>query len=405
MPQPRLARSLLPLLALPALCCQQRAQEAPQPAPTAPAPAEAPAPELQPIRISYPTLDGVVMWGMVGQVFERTDILERNGLEGQFVRCSDSPDLSWSVVHGDADVALITTGVLGVTFLCGRPYKLVTTLGGGGRNMLITAADSSIQRTRDLKGKTVENPILGGLLERFLDWDGLGPEDVTQVQQYRYHGESVEDLLAGKYDALMYWDPYLIPLLREGMVRELAQDPYHLEVVMQQAYIEAQPAAALDFLVALQQALYYVLQRPEQCAGWYSSISGLSQELVLEALTHAEIHEEHLHSKSIEAAHIEPTEQHIKDMKGVVGAMGHYGVLEDLRPKIAHLNLPDAQPLTSNELDLMDYLDADLPRRAEQKLRKGEPFQADQVQVTGLDPDATYLSCHGKPARRRGRPN
>ena len=114
---------LLALVAL-AACTSEPAVSDPVP------PSEART--LEPVRISYSTQDGVFFWGMVSQVFERTDLLERSGLEGEFVRCNNSPDLAWSVVHGDADVSLITTGVMGVTMICGRPYKLVSTLGAGG---------------------------------------------------------------------------------------------------------------------------------------------------------------------------------------------------------------------------------------------------------------------------------
>ncbi len=391
-------RPLLPLLLLlAALGCS--AEAPPTPASEPPLAASEPPPiadpQLASVRISYPTQDGVFIWGMVSQIFERTDLLQRNGLRPQFVRCDDSPDLAWSVVHGDADVSLMTTGVMGVTMICGRPYKIVSALGAGGRNALIVRSDSPAQRVSDLKGKRVENPILGGLLERFLSMDGLEPTDVEVYTRYNYDGDSVNNLLTGQTDALMYWDPLLVPLLREEKVRVLIHDPYHLEVAMLSSFMEQRPEVAESFMVALLQALYWVMVAPEQPAAWYSQISGLPAEDMIEAMEWVEVVETYREHPGLESVHLASTDHAIADVKGVIGAMGGYGVFDDLRLRIDRLGLPGVEPLETNEVDVMPFLDVELARRAEVRF-VAEGFDPAAVTITGLDPDAAYLTCHGR---------
>jgi ABC-type nitrate/sulfonate/bicarbonate transport system substrate-binding protein len=371
------------------------------PPPEAPPPAAEPAAELpaavalDPIRISYTIHDGVFFWGMVSQVFERTDVLRRNGLEGQFVRCDNSPGLGWSVVYGDADVSLITTGVMGVTMICGRPYKVVSTLGSGGRNALIVAADSDITSIPQLRGKLIENPILGGLLERFLTGAGVDPSEVEIALHYSYMGESVRRLLEGEIDALMHWDPYLVPLERDGSIRILIHDPYHLEVIAQNMLLEQRPEVAERFMVALLQAMHFALVNPELTAGWYAQVSGTPVDATMGAMPWCEPAEHFEQHPGTEGVRIVSTEQHLADVRGVIGAMGGFGVFDDLRPKIAAAGLPDAQPLPGNDLDVGQFLDTELAARAEARYR-AEGFDPASLTITGIDPDATWLHCTSK---------
>ena len=162
----------------------------------------------------------------------------------------------------------------------------------------------------------------------------MQPDEVNVEIRYSYQGESVRALMEGETDALMFWDPYLVPLERDGAIRILTHDPYHLEVVALSAFLEQRPEVAERFMVALLQAMHWVLVNPERAAGWYEQISGVPVEDVMGAMEWAEPVGHFREHPGLEGVRIASTEQHLADVRGVIGAMGGYGVFDDLRPRI-----------------------------------------------------------------------
>ncbi len=226
----------------------------------------------------------------------------------------------------------------------------------------------------------------------------MQPDEVNVEIRYSYQGESVRALMEGETDALMFWDPYLVPLERDGAIRILTHDPYHLEVVALSAFLEQRPEVAERFMVALLQAMHWVLVNPERAAGWYEQISGVPVEDVMGAMEWAEPVGHFREHPGLEGVRIASTEQHLADVRGVIGAMGGYGVFDDLRPRIQALGLPEAQPLPQNDLDVDSFLELGLAKRAQTRYR-AEGFDPAAIEVTGLDPDASWLPCTGLPAR------
>jgi ABC-type nitrate/sulfonate/bicarbonate transport system substrate-binding protein len=356
--------------------------------------------KLEPITIASATKDGVVPWGMVNEVFERTNVLEKNGLRGSFVHCDDSPDLLWTMIHGDVDVGLITTGVMGSLTVAGRPYELISTSGAGGRIALMVPTDSPAQSIKDLKGARIENPILGGLLERFLSFEGLGPDDVQAIGAYRYDGSAEADMLAGKTDAIMHWDPYVERLVASGKARILVSDPYHLEIMMAASSIATRPKLGVQFLVAQREAVRFMLDHTEMVAGWYAETSGVPAADALAALPYSDIYTEGF-GKDIAAVHVSPTEHHVNDLKGVVGAMGQFGVLRTIRAKVQKRGVPGLEPIESDNIDISTYINWDLPRAADAALDPNS-YDPKSVKVTNPKGGVPKLRCRVKKKRRRG---
>lgn len=321
------------------------------------------------LRIGYATDDGVIVWGEVGQIFERTNILKKNGINARIKRYPDTTDMLRAIRKNEIDAALTATGVVMCAIIADCPVEIVALLGGGGRNALITASNSGIKTTADLKRKTVLDPIVGALLFRFLKNAGLKPEDVNIISEYSYGAEANDKLLRGEIDALMAWDPFFITLEKQKKIRVLTHDPYHLEALINAKFARNKKQTALNFEISLKEAVFFMLTHQDLANRWYSEISGIPVGQIESALAYSDIHNETKRIAAINGFSLMPTDAKIQDIQNVADAMRDYGVIGNLKKKFS--NRPGRIIKNNYEttgIPVRDFFNFELIRDAEKRL-------------------------------------
>jgi len=326
------------------------------------------------LRIGYAVNDGVIVWGEVGQIFERTNILKKNGIDAEIKRYKTTKDILPAIFRNEIDVALTATGVVMCSIIANQPVRIVSLLGGGGRNALIVSSKSGIRTVAGLKGKKVYDPIVGALLFRFMKDGGLEPGDLKRTMGYRYGDNINQELLDGKWAAIMSWDPFFLELEKEKKVRVLAHDPYHLEALIRDEVIQNRRRAALNFQVSLKEAVFFMLTHQELANGWFAEVSGIPAGNIAGALRHCEIHNETKDIASIDGFSLIGDDRKIQDIQNVVDAMRDYGIITELKQEFSSRHgTPIVNDYDAKGVKIRDFFAFGLNAAADKKLAGYDP--------------------------------
>jgi ABC-type nitrate/sulfonate/bicarbonate transport system substrate-binding protein len=318
--------------------------------------------------------DGVFIWGIIGQIFERTNILEINGLKGDIQALKDSTATTAYFLKNKTDISLNSTG--GISYLIaisnarpGIPQpKLIAILGAGGRNALIVPYDSPIRELQDLKGKRILNPIIGALLDRFIEPGGLTRNDIIMTEKYDYGMNVIDEFKSGTFDAAMSWDPFVQEHVEKKEARILAHDPYHLEIIVRKELIDENPEAAVNFLVAFKEAVFFMQTHLDTSCQWYSEVSGIDAELIKRCMAYADIYNETKDVKSPSDISLLPAENKITDMQDVADAMQWSGTFKSK-------GLPD------DKISIKGAIDYEIIRKAEAKLKQRGKYHPARIKA------------------------
>ena len=320
--------------------------------------------ELVQISINYPLHDGVFMWGIIGQIFERTNILELNGIKGEIQPLKDSIETTVACLNHKSDISLNSTGGVSLMIAMAQAkqlpaVRLIAVLGAGGRNALIVPYDSPIQDVKDLKGKKILNPIMGALLDRFIEPGGLTRADIIMTEKYDYGLDTIKAFQTGGFDAAMSWDPFVQEHVEKQEARILAHDPYHLEIIVRQELIDKNTEAVINFLIALKEAIFFIQQNEGMVIKWYCDATGLDVGLIKRCMIYADIYNETKDIKSINEISLIPADNKIIDMQNVADAMVWSGTFK-------------ARGLPSDKINIKDSIDLNIIRKSEEKASKKE---------------------------------
>lgn len=303
------------------------------------------------IRIAYPAV-GTLINGQVGQVLERTNILAKNGLKGEIIAFQYGPPMMEALLSGKIDVALTSEQNVVVLLSKGFPARLIASLGSAGRAGLLVSANSIIESIEDLKGKKVTT-IFGSSIHRpILVWlkeaDLVAGRDVELINMQG--GESRIALLNGSVDAIMNWDPYIEDIIQKKKARLIREQPLKLAVIMAEDFIQRNPQAVIDFLVALKEAALYMATHKTQVNNWYSQLSRLDPELIDRCSYFNSVYSK---AKTIGDVDISLDEELIKTLEDIADFLYEY-------------------KLTDKRANIQKGIDSLLIREAEEKLRNIE---------------------------------
>jgi sulfonate transport system substrate-binding protein len=207
----------------------------------------------------------------IAHVLQKTDILERSGLKGQFTMFSFGPAVNEALVSGALDVGFIgdmpsvsLAAVNAPTTVIGRQSVF--------RGAIIASTKSDIKTLADLKGKNLHGPVGSSIylsaLE-MLEKAGLKPGTDVQVTNMGFADLS-DALRAGKIDAAFIWDPWVENFVEKGLARVVAEDTRLTMVIpMRDELKKAHPQAAERFLRAHKEALLYAATHRDQANLWF----------------------------------------------------------------------------------------------------------------------------------------
>ncbi len=311
------------------------------------------------IRIAYPAV-GTLINGQIGQIFERTDVLSRNGLEGEVIAFQYGPPMMEALLSGKVDVAL--TSEQNVVLLLGKgfPSRVIAGLGSAGRAGLMVRVDSDIKSIKDLKGKKITT-IFGSSVHRpIIVW--LGESDLFQGRDVELinmsGGESRTALLDGSVDAVMSWDPYVEDFIQKNQARAIKTQPLQLAVIMSEEFINKNPDAAVNFLMALKEAAFYLAVNKKEVNNWYSQISRLDIGLI----DRCSLFNKNYKAETFNNVNIDMDEDFIKTLEAIADFLFK-------------------EQLISRKVDIKKGVNAELLKKADEKLKEIE-YDPSQITVT-----------------------
>ena len=207
----------------------------------------------------------------IAHVMQKTDILERNGLKGQFTMFSFGPAVNEALVSGAIDVGFIgdmpsvsLAAVNAPTTVIGRQSVF--------RGAIIASAKSDIKTLADLKGKKLHGPFgssiyLGALA--LIEKAGLKPGSDVEMINMGFADLS-DALRSGKIDAAFVWDPWVENFVEKGLVRVVGEDTSLTMVIpMRDEFKKANPGAPERLLRAHKEALLFAASNHDLVNKWF----------------------------------------------------------------------------------------------------------------------------------------
>ena len=233
-----------------------------------------------------------VLQGALIQVMKRTDVLERYGIEPHFIPYSYGVPQMQDARKGKLDVFFAGDQPI-IQLVADRANWRIVAHAYTDRVALVVPANSPIQGVVDLKGKIVASPF-GSIAHREAVFSQLAAglkvdEEVINLNEDIL--EISDDILSSgddweKFDAAAVWEPHASALVHSGLARSLESVRTLGLLAMSDEFIEANPAAAVGFLVAVARALHFAAHNIDRVLRWYvddthigSSLTSLREAL------------------------------------------------------------------------------------------------------------------------------
>lgn len=215
--------------------------------------------------------------GQLVQIWKHTDILKKNGLEGEFIGKTYGPMLNELALANGLDVILTADQPAATLFSKDKGWVAIGRL-MYNRTLTYAPPKSPVASMKDLKGKTIGIPI-GAAAERVtlaaLQKAGLDPKTDVKIVNLGIQ-EQAPLVLRGKdqpkwdqFDALSGFDPVPAIFEAKGLVKVLDVGKVVSVVLMNDAFINKNKGVAEKVMQALFDAYDYYRQHTEQANTWF----------------------------------------------------------------------------------------------------------------------------------------
>ncbi len=237
--------------------------------------------ELTKVRIGWQ-----VPWatqGQLVQILKHTDILEKNGLQAEYVGRTYGPVLNEIALADGIDIVLTADQPAAALFSKGKGWMGIGKL-MYNRTLTYVPPKSTITSLQDLRGKTIGIPI-GAAAERItvaaLVKAGLDPKKDVKIINLgiREQGPLVlkdkKSARWGTIDALSGFDPTPAIFEAKDLIRVLDVGKVCSLVLMNENFIAKHTGVAEQFMQALFDAYDYYRQNSQQANEWFMKEAGL----------------------------------------------------------------------------------------------------------------------------------
>ncbi len=291
--------------------------------------------------------------GQITQVLAHTNILERNGLSGEFKGFTYGGPLNEAALAGEVDVIFTADQPAATLLAAGGDWLIIGRL-MYNRVAIYVPPESAIQSVADLRGKTIAIPF-GAAAQRdalkAIQEAGLDPaKDVTSINLDIYEQTSV--VQSGtrqkweKFDAMVGFDPTPAIFEHEGQARMLHVGKVVSLVLMSQDFISKQPQAPKRFLRAFTEAYFYYATHQEQANNWFKEASKLTFDTAV--LDIAAAVEPNIKASSIRDVRITLTEEDLKVMGEAAEFIYKQGLIKNAVNMRDRVNMSYAEEVTKD---------------------------------------------------------
>ncbi|OGS12402.1 MAG: hypothetical protein A2234_02885 [Elusimicrobia bacterium RIFOXYA2_FULL_58_8] len=282
------------------------------------------------IRIGYPSA-GSLISGQIGAILERTDILERNGLEGEVTPFLYGPPMQEALLAGHIDVAL-TSEANFVNLAAKFPCKMIATLGSAGRIAIMVRNDSPIKSVADLRGKTLATVFGTSAHYPAVQWllkAGLDPaKDVKLLHMAAAEGRAA--LIKGDIDAITMWDPFVEDFIQKKAARVLQHNPsFWTTTVASEEFLKNKPDTVVNFLLALHEASLFLALNKELANGWLSKTMNVSPAVIDKGSSY---NSNYARAKKLKDISIVPGKELLERLKQIANFNLASGLLKEKSP-------------------------------------------------------------------------
>jgi ABC-type nitrate/sulfonate/bicarbonate transport system substrate-binding protein len=207
----------------------------------------------------------------IAHILQKTDILDRNGLKGQFTMFSFGPAVNEALVSGAIDVGFV--GDMPSVSLAAVNAP-ITVIGRQSvfRGAIIAASKSDIKTLADLKGRKLYGPVGSSIYLAalaMLEKAGLRPGTDVEIINMGFADLS-DAIRSNKVDAAFVWDPWVENFAEKGLAHVIHEDTQLTMVIpMRDEFRKAHPQAVERFLRTHKEASLYAATHQEQVNGWF----------------------------------------------------------------------------------------------------------------------------------------
>jgi NitT/TauT family transport system substrate-binding protein len=239
------------------------------------------------IKMSYTAVSGFAL----GYLAEQQGFFQKRGVDIEFIQTAISGNIPGAIVSGSVDIGGPTmpsvlqandAGLDLVVFSGGSVYPL-------SGDVLIARVGSGIEKTSDLKGKTVGVPGLGALLHimlrRDLKANGVDPDSVKYIEVgFPQAGDALK---SGQIDAYPSQAPFTARILQSGAGKAvsnwLGSTPDGTPTVVfatTRKWAAAHPKEIGAMRGGMQEALDFFKTHPDETAQAIGKYTGLPAAVV-----------------------------------------------------------------------------------------------------------------------------
>ena len=292
-----------------------------------------------PIRIGYQT--AWIPQAQLAQVLKHTDILEKNGLSGDFKGFNYGGPLNEAALAGEVDVLFVADFPAINLLSKSDKFSIVARL-SDFRNGIIVPAESPINSISDLKGKIISIPFgssphvhaLSFIKENNLELKDFNIKNLDITEQINILQKGSSKNWEGA-DAFATWDPAMAAFEENGKARILKLFSPVGAVIMSNDFITQNPVVAKKFLKSFMESYFYYAKNQGKADQWFIEESKFSypQQVIDKSVSL----EKNLKANDIKEINIFLAEEQIARLENLMNEAVDNGLLKqtyDIRSRI-----------------------------------------------------------------------
>ncbi len=312
---------------------------------------------LTPIRIGWQT--AWVPQAQIALTLKHTDILEKNGLDGDFKGFSYGAPLIEAGRAGQLDV-LFVADFPAISLLSKTDKFSIVARLNDFRNGLIVPANSPVQSINDLKGKIISIPFGSGPHAQTLKFIRENGDDPRKDYQFKNLDILEQSNLMqkgspnswGEIDAFATLDPTMAIFEENGQARALKVFAPVGVVLMSNDFVEQHKMAAQKFLESFIKSYIYYARNQQQANQWFIEETKFSgPPSIIKKMTAPE---KNLLAKNIKEIDVKIYDSHLKNMQALADE-GEQANLISKAPKIDKAINMELLKNAQKEIDQTDF--------------------------------------------------
>lgn len=224
-----------------------------------------------------------IQW-QLAQILKHTDILEKNGIQGNFKGFLYWAPLNEAALAWDVDV-IFTADQPAAVLLSKNPNWVVVGRLMYNRVALYAPVDSAVSSVPDLKWKTVGLPfwaavqrtVLKSLKTSWIEWGkDVTVSNIGMDEQIALIRKWSQNKKWGIYDALAWFDPIPAILEQDRLIKNIQEDKIVAMVLVSKKLIEEDPKIVSKIRLALDAAWTFYKSDKKTADEWFNSESKLN---------------------------------------------------------------------------------------------------------------------------------